>query len=240
MESTTSIEPTVLIVDDDELYRRGLHRRMSRDGLQVLTAADTRDMDRCMADRQVDVVILDVRLPGEDGLSACRRLSSSDGPPVILVSVLDSVDDKIRGLDLGAARYLSKPCNVRELIAHVRAVQRRRAVLETREVLWFGRWRIDLARRRLTDRNGQLVGLTDGEFAVLSIFVTQPRRVLSRDELIVAARGAESEAFDRSVDVQISRIRSKLEAPGNTLIRTVRKEGYMLVEPTRAQPITLN
>ena len=240
MESGSHVEHTVLIVDDDELFRLGLGKRMSGDGLRILMAGDTREMDRCIADDNVDVVLLDVRLPGEDGLSACRRLTSGNGPPVILISVLDGEEDRVRGLEQGADRFLTKPCSVREVIAHVRAVLRHREIAQGNDVFWFGSWRIDFRAHELTDRNGRVIELTDGEFAVLRVFVRRPRRVLSRHELLIAARGDHSEAFDRSIDIQISRLRSKLKAPGNSLIRTVRNEGYMFVERPQTTPITWN
>ena len=169
-------------------------------------------------------------MPGEDGLTACRRLVAAGGPPVIILSALGDEQDRIVGLELGADHYLSKPCSPREILAHVRAVLRRKQAPEAEERRAYGfmGWRMDLDSHELFDADGVLVHLSDGEFAVLRVFVERPRRVLTREELLHSARGPDSEAFDRAIDVQISRLRRKLGGSGeNELIRTVRNEGYL-------------
>jgi two-component system OmpR family response regulator len=226
------IEPlgaTILIVDDDEVIRTGLGQSLERRGYRVLMATNVADMDRTLSSNLVDLIILDIMMPGEDGLSACRRLAANAGPPVIILSALGEEEDRIVGLEIGADHYLPKPCSPREVVAHIRTLLRRHQAPESpRNILFFRGWRVDLDSNELFDSDGVLVHLTDGEFAVLRVFVERPRRVLSRDELLQGARGVESDAFDRAIDIQISRLRRKLKAPGDSLIRTVRNEGYML------------
>jgi two-component system OmpR family response regulator len=182
-------------------------------------------------------VILDVMMPGEDGLSAARRLVTEGGPPVIMLSALGSDTDRIIGLEVGADDYLPKPCNPRELLARVRAVLRRRIPLpadadpqSTITRFEFGGWRLDAMRRELRDPSGTFINLSDGEFALLRTFVEHPQRVLSRDQLLEITRGRNVEVYDRAIDSQISRLRRKLnERADSEMIRTVRNEGYMLV-----------
>lgn len=220
---------TVLIVDDDTVILSGLRHSLERRGYRVLTANDVPEMERVLGVNPVDLVVLDIMMPGEDGLSACRRLAANGGPPVIILSALGEEEDRITGLEIGADHYLSKPCSPREVVAHVRTLLRRHHNKEApRKVLFFHRWRIDLDANEVFDNDGVLVHLTDGEFALLRVFVERPRRVLTRDQLLHGARGADSEAFDRAIDIQISRLRRKLKAPGDSLIRTIRNEGYML------------
>jgi two-component system OmpR family response regulator len=182
-----------------------------------------------------DLVILDVMMPGEDGLSAARRLVTERGPPVIMLSALGSDTDRIIGLEVGADDYLPKPCNPRELLARVRAVLRRRAHPVSADPgpaarVEFAGWRLDLMRRELRDPAGTFINLSDGEFALLRTFVEHPQRVLSRDQLLEITRGRNVEVFDRAIDSQISRLRRKLNERVDTeLIRTVRNEGYMLL-----------
>jgi two-component system OmpR family response regulator len=149
--------------------------------------------------------------------------------PLIMLSALGEEQDRILGLELGADHYLIKPCSAREVLAHVRVVLRQRGRQPPRRKYCFQGWQIDLEANELLDPEGTQVRLTDGESAMLRVLVTRHRRVLKRDELLRAARGTRSEAFARAVDIQISRLRQKLNAPGDALIRTVRNEGYMLV-----------
>jgi two-component system OmpR family response regulator len=222
----------LLVVDDDAGIRVLLAERLGAYGYQVSTAASVAEMDRVLARSGVDLILLDVMMPGEDGLSACRRLVQSGGPPVIILSALGDEQDRIVGLEIGADHYLPKPCSPREILAHVRALLRRRNVLdveETRRGYTFQGWRMDLDSHELLDPDGVLVHLSDGEFAVLRAFVEHPRRVLTREALLHAARGPDSDAFDRAIDVQVSRLRRKLRAGESDLIRTVRNEGYLFV-----------
>ena len=231
-DRTTDALAHLLVVDDDAGIRVLLAERLGAYGYRVSTAASVVEMDRVLARGTVDLILLDVMMPGEDGLSACRRLVQSGGPPVIILSALGDEQDRIVGLEIGADHYLPKPCSPREILAHVRALLRRRNVLdveETRHGYTFQGWRMDLDSHELLDPDGVLVHLSDGEFAVLRAFVEHPRRVLTREALLHAARGPDSDAFDRAIDVQVSRLRRKLRAGESDLIRTVRNEGYLFV-----------
>ncbi len=221
----------LLVVDDDAGIRLLLAERLGTYGYRVTTASGVPEMERVLARGGVDLVILDVMMPGEDGLTACRRLVQAGGPPVIILSALGDEQDRIVGLELGADHYLSKPCSPREILAHVRALLRRQRApeAETRRGFTFMGWRMDLDSHELFDPEGVLVHLSDGEFAVLRVFAERPRRVLTREELLHAARGPDSDAFDRAIDVQVSRLRRKLRAGDSDMIRTVRNEGYMFV-----------
>jgi len=228
---TLSDSETLLVVDDDRDIRLLLANSLGARGYHVETAASAREMDEVLARTKVDLVILDVMMPGEDGLSACRRIAGPGGPEVIMLSALGEEQDRILGLEIGASHYLPKPCSPREILATVRAALRKRGSGQSSsgEVFVFDGWRIDLASHELFDPKGVLVGLTDGEFAVLRVFIERPRRVLSREALLAAARGPDSDAYDRAIDVQVSRLRRKLRASGDEIIRTVRNEGYLFV-----------
>src|SRR5215471_1206919 len=195
---------------------------------------------RWIARSPADVVILDVMLPGEDGLAICRKLSRPDGPAIIMLSAMGEETDRIVGLELGADDYVSKPCNPRELLARVRAVLRRRREPRSAEdsldaACEFAGWRLDLVRHELRSPEGVVVNLSSGEFSLLRAFVERPQRVLTRDQLLEYARGPDSDAFDRAIDVQISRLRRKLDdgGGGQDLIRTIRNEGYMFTAKVR-------
>ncbi|MES2989653.1 MAG: response regulator [Pseudomonadota bacterium] len=222
---------TLLVVDDDRDIRMLLANSLGARGYRVETASNARDMDQILARTAVDLIILDVMMPGEDGLSACRRIAQKDGPEIVLLSALGEEQDRILGLEVGAGHYLSKPCSPREILATVRAALRKRGTGPATEsdVYTFEGWRIDLGSHELFDPKGVLVGLTDGEFAVLRVFIERPRRVLSREALLAAARGPDSDAYDRAIDVQVSRLRRKLRSGGDEIIRTVRNEGYLFV-----------
>lgn len=228
-----SDEPaTLLVVDDDRDIRLLLANSLGARGYRVETASNARDMDIILEKMPVDLVILDVMMPGEDGLSACRRITTIDGPDVILLSALGEEQDRILGLEVGAGHYLPKPCSPREILATVRAALRKRgstAAPPAGDVYSFEGWRIDLGSHELFDPEGVLVGLTDGEFAVLRVFIERPRRVLTREALLAAARGPDSDAYDRAIDVQVSRLRRKLRSGADEIIRTVRNEGYLFV-----------
>jgi len=225
----------IVVVDDDPGIRDVVHEFLSRHGYQVETAADASELNRALAEGPVDLVVLDVMLPGEDGLAICRRLAATPGPAVIMLSAMGEETDRIVGLELGADDYLPKPCNPRELLARVRAVLRRRGEVSRSEPELgaqcdFAGWRLDLVRRELRSPEGAVVNLSGGEFSLLRTFVERPQRVLTRDQLLEFARGPDSEAYDRAMDVQISRLRRKLDdGRGGDLIRTVRNEGYMFV-----------
>lgn len=224
---------TILVVDDDTALRELVGRFLMQNGYAVLEAADVPAMKRVLARHEPDLVVLDVMMPGEDGLSALRSLAGqSRRPPVIMLSALGGEIDRIVGLELGADDYLAKPCNPRELLARVRAVLRRAREGEVSERFRFGNWAIDLAACELLAPDGQVVTLPRREWSILAELVRARRRVLSREELI-ARTSADlfdaSDAFDRSIDIAISRLRRKLaEHDSRELIRTVRGEGYGL------------
>lgn len=223
----------ILMVDDDPGIRDVVSEFLTRHGYAVETAADAVGMEQALEKGNVDLMVLDVMLPGEDGLSICRRMAGA-GPAIIMLSAMGEDTDRIVGLEIGADDYLPKPCNPRELLARVRAVLRRRQEPKGAEdrlggTLEFAGWRLDLVRRELRTPDGVVINLSSGEFSLLRAFVERPQRVLSRDQLLDFARGPETESYDRAIDVQISRLRKKLDdgLGGQELIRTIRNEGYM-------------
>jgi two-component system OmpR family response regulator len=230
---TTAGGARILMVDDDPGIRDVVSDFLGRHGYSVSTAADAREMGEALQRGPVDLIVLDVMLPGEDGLAICRRLAGvDDSPPIIMLSAMSEDTDRIVGLEVGADDYVSKPCNPRELLARVRAVLRRTEQRVEPSVsaadCEFSGWRLDLVRRELRSPQAVVVHLSSGEFGLLRAFVENPQRVLTRDQLLELARGPESDAFDRAIDVQISRLRRKLDdGGGQDLIRTVRNEGYL-------------
>jgi two-component system OmpR family response regulator len=231
--------PHLLVVDDDREIRDLLTRFLRQHGFRVTAAADGRRMHEALADGRFDLVVLDLMLPGEDGLSLCRRLRAESDLPVIMLTAMGEETDRIVGLELGADDYLAKPFNPRELLARIRAVLRRprgaagpgtgAAGEEAGAVLAFDGWRLDVGRRELRRADGTLVTLTAGEFDLLLALAERPGRVLSRDQLLDLTRGREAQPFDRSVDVQLSRLRRKIEDDPREprLIKTVRGGGYV-------------
>jgi two-component system OmpR family response regulator len=224
----------ILMVDDDPGIRDVVSEFLGRHGYTVETAGDASEMEAVLARGPVDLVVLDIMLPGEDGLAICRRLAGPEGPAIIMLSAMGEETDRIVGLELGADDYLPKPCNPRELLARVRAVLRRRQEPRPSEGelgagCEFAGWRLDLVRRELRSPQGVIVNLSSGEFTLLRAFVERPQRVLTRDRLLDLARGPDSDAYDRAIDVQISRLRKKLDdgSSGVELIRTIRNEGYL-------------
>lgn len=221
--------PRILVVDDDVDLRRLIGEFLAGHGLEVDGARDAREMDSRLAASRYDVIILDLMMPGEDGLSVLRRLRVEPRPAVIMLSAMGEDTDRIVGLEVGADDYLAKPCNPRELLARVRAVLRRRSGAGGGGERRFGAWTLDVADRTVRRDGGAAVALTDAEFRVLGAFLDRPCRVLTRDQLIEAAKGADSDLFDRAIDVTISRLRKKLG--DDDPIRTVRGEGYRLDSP---------
>ncbi|MEJ2122145.1 MAG: response regulator [Alphaproteobacteria bacterium] len=227
--------PHILIVDDDAEIRDLLARFLKKHEMRVETAADGRAMAKAMEAARFDLVVLDLMLPGEDGLSLCRRLRVESALPVIMLTALGEETDRIVGLEMGADDYLAKPFNPRELLARIRAVLRRvgksagPATEERRRRLGFAGWTLDLAKRELREPGGALVALTAGEFDLLAAFAEHPKRVLNRDQLLDLTRGRAAAAFDRSIDVQLSRLRRKVEADPKDpqLVKTVRGGGYI-------------
>jgi two-component system, OmpR family, response regulator len=229
--------PHLLIVDDDEDILSLLTKFFRKHSHAVTVAADGAAMFAALQAHSIDLVILDLMLQGEDGLSLCRRLRATSHVPVIMLTAMADHTDRVVGLEVGADDYLTKPFDQRELLARVKAVLRRTAgsgaptPAETRPALCFADWRLDVARRELRSADNTLVVLSGGEFDLLLAFAEHPRRVLTRDQLLDLSRGASHAAYDRSIDVQVSRLRYKLEAdPRNpSLIRTVRNGGYVFV-----------
>lgn len=224
----------ILIVDDEPSVRSAIGDYLSREGFEVLEAGDGAAMRRILAEQVVGIVLLDVMLPGEGGLSLARWLADHRNVGVIMISARGSEADRIAGLEFGADDYLPKPVSPRELLARIRALQRRFKGASAPGGLWFefAGWQLDAVRRVLRDPAGVVTSLSDGEFSVLLAFVEHPQRVLSRDELLNLARGRESDSFDRAIDTQVSRIRQKLRgAAGEEVIKTLRGEGYMFLPP---------
>ena len=239
----------ILVVDDDAGIRDLIADFLQKHGFMVATASDGEHMWTLMERQSFDLIVLDVMMPGEDGLSILRRLQAAGGPPVIMLSAVGTDIDRIVGLEVGAEDYLSKPCNPRELLARIRTVLRRTRMQHSpasepapvtpakpaapQAMLTFAGWKLDIVARILFDPEDAIVTLSDGEFRLLRAFVEHPRRVLNRDQLLDYSSGSmHSESYDRAIDVQISRLRRKLErGRQQELIRTVRNEGYMFVPP---------
>ncbi|WP_127477346.1 response regulator [Sulfurivermis fontis] len=221
----------VLVVDDDAALRNLLTRYLTENGFDVTAVADGTTMGAAMAERQPDLLILDLMLPGEDGFTLARRLRSSSDIPIVILSARGEDVDRIVGLEIGADDYLPKPFNPRELLARIRAVLRRQRAVPAaagEAAIGFGPYRLELERHRLL-RDGSEVTLTTGEFALLRVFAEHPNRVLERDALLERLKGYERNPFDRSIDVRVNRLRRKIEAdPASPqYIRTVWGEGYM-------------
>ncbi len=225
----------LLVVDDDREIRDLVSRFLMRHGYRVSTARDGREMKQALADWSVDLIVLDLMLPGTDGLTLCRELRASSKVPVIMLTAMGEEMDRIVGLEMGADDYLPKPFNPRELLARIKAVLRRleqplRVPDEARSnLIRFEDWEFDTATRVLKGADGAGVDLTAGEFELLQTFALHPQRVLSRDQILDMTRGRSAVPFDRSVDVQVGRLRRKIEAdPANPLlIKTVRGGGYI-------------
>lgn len=231
--------PHILIVDDDPKIRNGLSKFLTEQGLRVTTAANGREMQTRMANASVDLVILDVMLPGEDGLSLCRKISSDSTIPVILLTAVAGETDRIVGLEIGAEDYVCKPFSSRELLARIRIVLRRRAVTgKARPVIKryvFAGLILDARARTLTSATGAHVELTTGEFDLLQAFLDHPNVVLNRDQLLDLARGRASLTVDRAIDVQVMRLRRKVEPDPQVpqMIKTVRNGGYIFTPEVR-------
>jgi two-component system OmpR family response regulator len=225
----------LLVVDDDREIRDLVSRFLTRHGYRVTAARDGREMKQALKDWSVDLIVLDLMLPGTDGLTLCRELRASSKIPVIMLTAMGEELDRIVGLEMGADDYLPKPFNPRELLARIKAVLRRidqpsRVPDEARSnLIRFEDWEFDAATRVLKGADGVAVDLTAGEFELLQTFVLHPQRVLNRDQILDMTRGRSAVPFDRSVDVQVGRLRRKIEAdPANPLlIKTVRGGGYI-------------
>ena len=228
-------EPHILVVDDHADIRDLVSRFMGKHGFRVSTAGDGREMRKVLNSSAVDLVVLDLMLPGEDGLVLCRDLRATSSIPIVMLTAMGEETDRIIGLEMGADDYVSKPFNPRELVARVKAVLRRsRSLPEDRgklgaQTVHFSGWAFDRARRELESPDGIVVPLSTGEYNLLETFVRHPQRVLSRDQLLDLTHGRAAAPFDRSIDTQVSRLRRKLEEDPKEpkVIKTVWGGGYV-------------
>ena len=230
--------PQVLVVDDDAGIRDLLADYLAKQGMTVRTARDGKEMDERLSGFDPDLVVMDLMMPGEDGLSLTRRLKADRDIPVIMLSARGEDIDRIVGLEVGADDYLPKPFNPRELLARIRAVLRRgtgKAGDDQGEVARFGPFALDMASQSLS-REGEDIPLTQAEFTLLKIFVEHPNRALSRDQIMDWLKGFERDPFDRSIDVRVTRLRKKIEEdPTNpAYIRTVWGQGYLFAPKGKA------
>ncbi|MGL1833806.1 osmolarity response regulator transcription factor OmpR [Rhodocyclaceae bacterium SMB388] len=233
----------VLLVDDDARLRELLSRYLMEQGFSIKSVGDGQAMDRALHREHFDLIVLDLMLPGEDGLAICRRLRASENVvPIVMLTAKGDEVDRIIGLEMGADDYLPKPFNPRELVARIHAVMRRHpttlpgAPTIEDEVVSFGRVSVNLGTRALT-RDGEDIALTTGEFSLLKVLLQHPRQPLSRDKLMELARGREYGVFDRAIDVQVSRLRKLVEDDPSKprFIQTVWGFGYVFVPEDSAK-----
>ncbi|MCB1500962.1 MAG: response regulator [Bauldia sp.] len=240
MEAT----PHILIVDDSADIREPLARYLTKKGLRVSTADGGQELRRVMKTSAIDLVVLDIMMPGEDGLSLCRMIRETTEIPVILLTAMVEETDRVVGLEIGADDYVTKPFSPRELLARIKAVLRRSrnlprpAPTTERSRLRFDRWTLDTLRRELIDEGGVAAPLSTSEFRLLTVFLERPHIVLSRDQLLDLTSGRSLEPFERSIDNQVSRLRKKIEAdPKNpSIIKTVWGGGYVLAAEVAEAP----
>jgi two-component system, OmpR family, phosphate regulon response regulator OmpR len=238
MNTAVKSADRILVVDDDARIRDLLRRYLTQEGFEVIVAEDGKALSRAMIREPIHLIVLDLMMPGEDGLSICRRLrATGDRTPIIMLTAKGEDVDRIVGLEVGADDYLGKPFNPRELLARIHAVLRRRPAMEApgapsidEETVTFGPFDFDLSQRTLK-KDGQEMSLTTGEFAMLKALVRHPRQPMSREKLAQLARGREFEPFDRSLDVQISRLRKMIEndVTQPRYIQTVWGVGYVFI-----------
>jgi two-component system OmpR family response regulator len=228
--------PHILIVDDHREIRDLVSKALSKDGFRVSAAADGRAMRKALADSRIDLVLLDLMLPGEDGLSLCRAVRAESNIPIIMLTAKGDEVDRVIGLEMGADDYLPKPFGSRELIARIKAVLRRsneqaatRGAEQRPKRYRFDCWTLDTGARELLRDDGVTVALSTGEYDLLIALVERPQRVLSRDQLLDLARGRSAAGIDRSIDTQVSRLRKKLEHDSSDpkIVKTVWGGGYM-------------
>jgi two-component system OmpR family response regulator len=239
-----SANPHILVVDDEAAIRQLLSDYLGEHDLRVTVAPDGQAMQKLLAESVVDLIVLDLKLPSEDGMSIARRLRAESSIPIIILTGNQDDVDRIVGLELGADDYLTKPFNPRELLARIRTILRRAranlpgpAATKSPRAYRFGGWELDLRTRRLTSPAAQRVPLTQGEFGLLRALLGAPEHVLSRDRLLEISHGLDDDVFDRSVDVLILRLRRKIESDPRRpqLIRTQRGAGYYLA--TKVEPV---
>ena len=234
--------PHILVVDDHRDIRDALAKYLEKNGMRATTAANAVAMDAAMKVGHFDLIVLDVMMPGEDGLSVCRRLRANGTIPILMLTALGDETDRIVGLEVGADDYLPKPFNPRELLARIKAILRRTERTEMTggslagHRMTFGCWTMDMDRRTLTADDGTEVALTTAEFRLLTVFLERPRFVLSREQLLDLTSGRAAQVYDRTIDNQISRLRRKIERdPAHPeLIATVWGGGYSLAVDVRS------
>lgn len=233
--------PHILVVDDHREIRDAVTRYLEKNGMRATSARDAVDMDTKLANGQYDLIVLDVMMPGEDGLSVCRRLSATGSVPILMLTALGEETDRIVGLEIGADDYLAKPFNPRELVARIKAILRRSTKakpyagsLSGRRIA-FAHWVLDTDSRVLSKNDGAQIDLTSAEFKLLTVLLERPRFVLSRDELLDLTAGRAASFFDRTIDNQISRLRRKIELDPSrpSIVTTVRGGGYCLAADVR-------
>ncbi|WP_019447774.1 response regulator [Cupriavidus sp. BIS7] len=240
----------VLIVDDDREIRELVSSYLTKNGLRVTMAPDGRHMRQFLEANTVDLIVLDIMMPGDDGLVLCRELRAGKhkATPVLMLTARDDETDRIIGLEMGADDYLTKPFAARELLARIKAVLRRTRMLppnlqitEAGQILAFGDWQLDTTARHLIDREGTISALSGAEYRLLRVFVDHPQRVLNRDQLLNLTQGREAEIFERSVDLLVSRLRQRLndDAREPAYIKTVRNEGYVFAMPVEIREARL-
>ena len=228
----------ILIVDDDREIRELVGNYLTKNGLRSTVVADGRQMRSFLEANTVDLIVLDIMLPGDDGLVLCRELRAGKHKaiPILMLTARDDQTDRILGLEMGADDYLTKPFAARELLARINAVLRRTRMLppnllitETGRLLAFGRWRLGTTGRHLLDEDDTMVALSGAEYRLLRVFLDHPQRVLSRDQLLNLTQGRDADLFDRSIDLLVSRLRQRLldDSREPTYIKTVRNEGYV-------------
>jgi len=233
----------ILVVDDDAEIRGLLGEYLRKNGCRATVVAEGKAMWTALARGKVDLIVLDLMLPGEDGLELCRKLRAESDTPVIMLTARGEETDRIVGLEIGADDYLAKPFSPRELLARIKSVLRRTRSLprnlrvEEARAIAFAGWRLDTVARHLLSPEGVVTSLSGAEFRMLRIFLGHPNHVLSRDQLMVLSHGREAEPFDRSIDNQVSRLRHRLgEDPADPrIIKTVRGEGYVLAVPVEVE-----
>lgn len=230
-------EGHILVVDDDGQIRQLVAKFLRENGHRVTVARDGREMKQALADAAIDLIVLDLMMPGGSGLDLCRELRKTSALPIVMLTALGSDTDRIVGLEIGADDYLAKPFNPRELLARVNAVLRRSRATQGKSArlaghhLSFDGWTLDTQRRELTNPDNVVVDLSTGEYDLLLSFLEAPQRVLTREQLLDAAKHRIATGFDRAIDVQVSRLRRKLDASedGQAMIKTIRGAGYMFV-----------
>lgn len=233
----------ILVVDDDGEICNLLGEYLRKNGYRATLCADGKAMWQALAHNQVDLIVLDLMLPGDDGLTLCRKLRAQSETPVIMLTALGEETDRIVGLEMGADDYLTKPFSPRELLARIKSVLRRTRSLtgsptcDDARAITFAGWRIDMVARHLVAHDGVITSLSGSEFQLLNIFLSHPRQVLSRDQLMLLLKRREAEALDRSIDILVSRLRHRLgdDSSDPKIIKTVRGEGYVLAVTIEAQ-----